>query len=286
MNVKDDIPAFGLYGEANTFPDIIHHEALSVRAPLHDWRIAAHRHVQMSQLFMIHNGLVEARADGEQWELSGGHFLYVPALCVHALTFRPGTVGSVFSFPIGTYQSGGLNAADLLSALADPCMGPVSDQLEQVTGILRSVAATDSAFRSQVAVSLTHAILGLVADTRVKNEKKTPAAMPSRIRSLDALIVENAARGWSASDYAKAMAMSTGHLSRLCRLAAGLSASAYVERKIMGEACRLLAFTQLPVSEIGYRLGYRDPSYFSKRFRRAMDRTPLSYRALFTSRID
>ena len=47
----------------------------------------------------------------------------------------------------------------------------------------------------------------------------------------------------------------------------------------MEEACRLLAFTALPVSQVGYRLGYGDPSYFTRRFTRLQGQTPSAYRA-------
>ena len=90
------------------------------------------------------------------------------------------------------------------------------------------------------------------------------------------------AESWTASDYADALALSTGHLSRLCRQASGRGAAAYIEHHLMEEACRLLAFTALPVSDIGYRLGYADPSYFSKRFRIVRQQAPTEYRAQFS----
>jgi len=62
-----------------------------------------------------------------------------------------------------------------------------------------------------------------------------------------------------------------------------LSASAYIEAHIIQEACRLLAFTQLSVAEVGYRLGFADPSYFSRRFRAVQQETPSVYRQRFVT---
>ena len=53
----------------------------------------------------------------------------------------------------------------------------------------------------------------------------------------------------------------------------------------MGEASRLLAFTRLPMSEIGYRLGFDDPSHFSKRFRAARGLAPSAYRRQLEGRM-
>jgi AraC family transcriptional activator of pobA len=49
----------------------------------------------------------------------------------------------------------------------------------------------------------------------------------------------------------------------------------------MREACRMLAYTRQPVAQIGYGLGFDDPSYFSRAFRRAMGVAPAAYRAGF-----
>ena len=46
----------------------------------------------------------------------------------------------------------------------------------------------------------------------------------------------------------------------------------------MQEARRLLAYTLMDVAEVGYRLGYEDPSYFSRAFRRETGLSPSAFR--------
>ena len=58
-----------------------------------------------------------------------------------------------------------------------------------------------------------------------------------------------------------------------------MTLTAFLETAAMTEACRLIAFTRLPVAEVGYRLGYTDPPYFSRRFRARMGESPSAYRA-------
>ena len=65
----------------------------------------------------------------------------------------------------------------------------------------------------------------------------------------------------------------------LCRGATGRSASQQIETARMTEAARLLAFTRMSAAEIGYRLGFEDPSYFSRRFRAVRGETPTDYRS-------
>ena len=50
------------------------------------------------------------------------------------------------------------------------------------------------------------------------------------------------------------------------------------EERLILEAKRMLQFTQRPTKEIAYDLGFQDPSYFSKVFKRLARCSPLEYR--------
>ena len=125
---------------------------------------------------------------------------------------------------------------------------------------------------------MANALLACIAET--SEAASTDARSQDRLSRLTALVRQHMAEGWSVSDYADALSVSAGHLSRLCRAATGAGAQSFIERVILDEACRYLVFTDLPVAEIGYRTGFSDPGYFSKRFRAAMGTAPRSYRAL------
>lgn len=51
-----------------------------------------------------------------------------------------------------------------------------------------------------------------------------------------------------------------------------------VEQLRFDTACRYLKHGELPLTEIGYRLGYSEPSAFSRAFRRWSGVSPLMYR--------
>ncbi len=72
------------------------------------------------------------------------------------------------------------------------------------------------------------------------------------------------------ADYARELAVTPPtHLSRVMRAATGRPASAAIEERIIREARRNLAFSNLSVQEVAYHLGYNDPAYFSRVFARA-----------------
>lgn len=281
MATAEDIPRFALYGEADPFPDVIHYETISARAPVHDWRIAPHRHSHLAQLFMIEDGAAHAVTDGDAHHLTTSDILFVSTSCVHEFTFRPMTSGAVFSFPSALVGALGPSRADIATALARPFATRATGRLRAAAALLRDTAQGDGPFRVQQLVALAHSVLAIVAESQARTLKADMTPGARKLVALNEMIAARMSRGWQASDYASALSISTGHLSRLCRAATGMGASAYIERRIMEEACRNLAFTSLPISEIGYRLGYSDPSHFSKRFRAAQGKTPSDYRAGF-----
>lgn len=278
MNTRADIPTFTLFGETAQFPDILHIERISERAPAHGWHISAHRHAHMAQLFVLERGHLLGQVDARQIELEGGAFLFVPAQIVHEFTFESGSEGLVISMPLAVPGQEGPLAADLARALARPVSGEVTQATSQLAQMLTEARTGGGRFRAQQILGLVQALLAEVAQQGARQGADTRDA---RLSHLDRLVRLHLAEGWRVADYAAALGISTGHLSRLSRAASGLGAAAYIEHAVMQEACRLLAFTQLPVSAVGYRLGFDDPSYFSKRFRTLRGQAPSSYRAQF-----
>ena len=82
--------------------------------------------------------------------------------------------------------------------------------------------------------------------------------------------------------YAEALHVTPKHLSALCRQATGQSATDLLRQKVATEAKVLLTGTALPISELGYRLGFFDVAHFSRWFKQAVGQPPSAYRARFT----
>ena len=278
MSVPSHITVFALYGETAPFPDIIHIERIADRATSHGWTIAAHRHGQLAQLIVIEHGGATARIDGDACPLSPGDFLFIPAHAVHGYDFQPGTSGHVISLPTALLVDEGAPSPGIAASLARPLRGHADDILRHLIGLLIAAFETTGRFRTQLVLGLAQALLAGLAENSAARAPGAVAAGDGRLTRLDALIAARMASGWGVADYAAALQISTGHLGRLCRMASGLGAKAYIEQAVMDEASRLLAFTRLPMSEIGYRLGFEDPSHFSKRFRAARGLAPSAYR--------
>ncbi|AZQ60705.1 helix-turn-helix domain-containing protein [Flammeovirga pectinis] len=83
----------------------------------------------------------------------------------------------------------------------------------------------------------------------------------------------------SVNYYAEILHTTPQNLNAICRNAIGLSASKLIAEYIIKEAKRFLLYTNLPVSEIAYELGFKDNSHFIKYFKRNTEQTPAYFRS-------
>lgn len=79
-------------------------------------------------------------------------------------------------------------------------------------------------------------------------------------------------------EYAERLKVTPGHLNVLCHAHLGRSASAEIHQRLVLEARRLLRYTDTPAFVIAQDLGFADPAYFGRFFRRETGETPRKYR--------
>ncbi|OOE90788.1 hypothetical protein BZG74_00700 [Salinivibrio sharmensis] len=82
---------------------------------------------------------------------------------------------------------------------------------------------------------------------------------------------------FSTADLANALAMSERNLQRKCRQLFGVTVTAYVTQKRLSDAAALLQHGNA-VADVAEICGYRDPAYFSQRFKSYYGVSPSHYR--------
>jgi AraC family transcriptional activator of pobA len=153
----------------------------------------------------------------------------------------------------------------------------------------RGYLARFAAMRREIAAlrdDAPHALRAVLYDLLVRLNRMyvsrhgEPAALPGALveRFQDAVDRGFRSRHW-VSDYARELGVTPGHLNALCRDQLGTSAGRRIRRRIALEAQRLLLHSDLTAAEIAHRLGFQDPSYFARFFRREAGRTPIGFRS-------
>jgi len=100
-----------------------------------------------------------------------------------------------------------------------------------------------------------------------------------RFNRFQRLVEKHFAEWNQVSDYTRHLGCTEKSLTRATTLAVGMSAKAFISRRINLEAKRLLVHTDLPVGVIAERLGFQEATHFSKFFRRETSCTPKEFRA-------
>ncbi|MFD2572731.1 AraC family transcriptional regulator [Spirosoma soli] len=80
------------------------------------------------------------------------------------------------------------------------------------------------------------------------------------------------------SEYASLLNVSAGYLSEIVKAQSGKPAITHIHERLVLEARRLLFHTQHSLKEIAFDLGFSDPSYFNRFFKRETGVTPAEYR--------
>ena len=92
------------------------------------------------------------------------------------------------------------------------------------------------------------------------------------------MVERHFARTRRVEDYASMLGYSAKTVNRACRVAAGHGAKQVIDRRVILEARRLLAHSDLPAAAIAGRLGFSEPTNFGKYFTRHAGCTPGDFR--------
>ncbi|KJK46797.1 hypothetical protein UK23_22475 [Lentzea aerocolonigenes] len=82
----------------------------------------------------------------------------------------------------------------------------------------------------------------------------------------------------SLREVAAAVSISPGHLTSTVRRRTGRTVQEWITERRMVQARRLLAVTELPVSDIGRQVGFPDAGYFARTFGKLHGMSPSSWR--------
>ncbi len=92
------------------------------------------------------------------------------------------------------------------------------------------------------------------------------------------ILEENFRRNVGVEFYAEKLFMSARNLNLICHHILQQSVSEIIETRKLIEAKNLLSSTDMPVSEIGFELGYNEKAYFTNVFKKKTGQTPTAFR--------
>jgi len=113
----------------------------------------------------------------------------------------------------------------------------------------------------------------------VPNRRPSTAGLLEAVfRDAAAIVHAEFTRPLTAAEVARQVASSPRQLRRAFAEVGGTSFRSYVNEVRMKRAAELVASTDMPVKEVARRVGYRQPSQFTKAFKRSFTTTPSQLR--------
>lgn len=113
----------------------------------------------------------------------------------------------------------------------------------------------------------------------VDHQQKTPfSATDELVENYIRLVDRYYHEIQQVSDYAAMLGVTAGYLTESTRKKRGVTAGQLIQRRIVLETKRQLAYTSKTIGEIGFSLGFSDHSYFTRVFRRETGMSPSQFR--------
>jgi AraC-like DNA-binding protein len=89
----------------------------------------------------------------------------------------------------------------------------------------------------------------------------------SLVKTFKEMVEQHYTQWHQVKDYAEGLFVSPNYLNEVIKSSLNISAKEYIQNRLILEAKRMVIFTGKSSKEIGYDLGFDDPSHFSKFFK-------------------
>ena len=247
------------------------------------FRHVPHRH-DFYHLIWIESGRGMFMRDGRSYPAEAGTLIFVPPGQVHTWKWEQPLQGYVLSFePVLLFgQPDGisrlLHELTRLSTEAGvrrQAEGSVRDFVRERFEDLGREFCGREEFHDEMLRAQITALLIFLHRLYIGGAPNEPqehfASLTSRFLSL---LEEVAGKLYRTNYFTAALSVSSRTLTNTVLFDTGKSPSVWIRDRTLLEARRLLTYTDLTISEIAYRLNFRNVSYFVRFYRRLAGRSP------------
>ncbi|MEU4145705.1 helix-turn-helix transcriptional regulator [Streptomyces parvulus] len=255
-------------------------------APLH----RVHR-IDFHVVMLFTGSPVRHMIDFTEYEAAAGDVLWIRPGQVHRFSPDSEYRGTVLTMQPGFLPRATVEATGLYRYDLPPLLRPEEARLAALTASLGQLRreyedATTLPLSLHTAVlrhTLSAFLLRLahlaVSSARQAREGRAEAPWDATFTLFRDAVERGFATNHSVSAYADALGYSRRTLVRAVRAATGETPKGFIDKRVVLEARRLLAHTEMPIGRVGAAVGFADAANFSKFFQQHTDQTPAAFRA-------
>jgi AraC family transcriptional regulator, transcriptional activator of pobA len=267
----------------------LHIATLEERSKVRGNRHRPHRH-DFYQIFWIIGGERLFSIDFDQFPVLAPSLVFVPPGAVHTFGRLESTNGYMLSFQQDFLEAQG-HSIDLFQECPafDPAhfravlqvTAPVEERVTHcVEQIFAEFSSKQHGYRTATAallrllfVEISRAFSNHVVSSPFQKYSPLTARFLRRLHFRPYQIA-------SASEVSRFLGVSRSWLNQLVRKETGKNLTDHLQGRLILESKRLLAHSDLNISEIAYQLGFEDASYFTRLFRQIARKSPSEFREL------
>ena len=232
-------------------------------------------------IFWIESGEATHATEFVEYSLKADTIVFVPPGLRHRM-FMDASVGGTYMLfneefiqynrknlvPLKEYRL--FNNPDFKSLIT--VMPETRLKLKNITDLMMDELKTPDSYSQDIVLNLLHLFLlesRRIFDQQNQAPAETPAETPdSTIIQFKLLIEQNFQTQKNVSAYAEMLHMNPSCLNEVTKKTTGITAGELIRNRIIEETKKLLFASGLSGKEIAFELGFDDPAYFSRFFRK------------------
>ena len=242
-------------------------------------------------IFWIESGEAIHATEFVEYSLKADTILFVPPGLKHRMYIDKSVSGTYILFnedfiqynrknhvPLKEYRL--FNNSDFKSLIT--VTPEKREKLNNITGLIFDEIQNTDDYSQDIVLNLLHLFLlesRRIFDQQNQAPKEESDATPDvTIIKFKQLIEENFTKEKNVSPYAEMLNMNPACLNELTKRTTGITAGELIRNRVIDETKKLLFSSKMSGKEIAYELGFDDPAYFSRFFKKYTGTTLKEFR--------
>ena len=258
-------------------------ESLERNNQKNDGSVKPHFHSQLFQVTIIESGEVTFHTENKDQRINYPCVILIPEGKIHSITYHKPTKGCMMLMSLLSVDEclrqlpAGFKVVDDISIVSEE-IAPYDfeDILDLCMSLNRKMIQKDRGslvIKKNYSVLILLVILNSLRNAQKPNFKEKYAES-SYLYKYKKMIREKVDASGKVADYAKSIGITPTHLNRVCKQLVNKSALEIMHDNIILEAKKHIMYSTFSVSEIANILNFKDPSHFSKFFKKSTGQSP------------
>ncbi len=283
------VPQFLLYGELPQSQEtwFVNIEHLADRCRDRGWKIEPHAHPGFGQVMFVRSGRGLVTLEDRNVPFDSPFVLLLPTHCIHGFNYEVDTDGWVLTIEATYLRQINSRLSEFSQLWAQPCTIALDRDSDKASEFHRTLRRLEQEVESKAvghvvaAEALLTSLFLMLVRCSSTDSSDAAGATRNEMRLVDhfrELIDRHYRQGWQVQDYASVLGVSLAQLRAACVAATGQHPIKLVHACIVTEAKRNLIFGEMSVEQVAYWLGFSDPAYFTRFFKKETGKTPSQFR--------